>query len=124
VFAIEAMPGDPSRVVALAGAITQAADVLASSDGGQSFSLAQALPAGNWKLHVDPRPEGTTIVAHDRIAHGVWRSADGGATFQDVTPSATLPNSRGLSTYAYELGVTADGGIVAYTAPGVLRWSP
>jgi hypothetical protein len=124
VYAVERIPGDPSRVVALAGQITQESDLLVSSDGGQSFDLVQALPAGNWRLHVDPRPEGTTIVAHDVIGHGVWRSGDAGASFTDVTPSATLPNTRGLSTYAYELGVTADGGMVGYTAAGVLRWSP
>jgi hypothetical protein len=122
---IERAPANEANVIALASTtVSEPAQLLLSTDGGQSFALVQALPSGNWSLHVDPRASGPVIVAHDRIGHGVWRSADSGATFSDVTPSFSLPNTRGLSTYAYELAVTADGGIAAYTAAGVLRFFP
>jgi hypothetical protein len=111
-------------VVALAGE-SQNSQLLLSTDGGVTFQSVQALGTENsWQLHADPRPTGTVVIALGLTGHGVWRSADSGATFTDITPPLSLPNGRGLSTYAYEAAVTADGGVVAYTAPGALRYTP
>ncbi len=123
-YGVEAVPGDPTHVVALAG-VSQDSQLLLSTDGGLSFQSVQALGTENsWHLYVDPRPTGTVVIALGITQHGVWRSADAGATFTDITPPLSLPNGRGLSTLAYEAAVTADGGVVAYTAPGVLRYTP
>jgi hypothetical protein len=114
--AVQSLAADLTRVVALAGD-----EIFSSSDGGKSFASVQVLPAGNWHLYADDRAGGHTFVVHDILNHAVWRSQDSGASFTDVTPSMTLPNTRGLSTYAYTLGITAGGGIAAYTAAGILH---
>ncbi len=125
VYALGGFATDPSRLVALGGN-GQNSEVYQSTDGGKTFKSVQQLPAGgSWRLQIDPRDGGKTVVVNDRASgHAVWRSSDAGATFSDVTPSPSLPNTPGLSTYAYEVGITAGGGIVAYTAAGILRLDP
>jgi hypothetical protein len=115
-YAVQSLAADLTRVVALGGD-----EIFSSSDAGKSFVSAQILPQGNWHLYADDRSGGHTFVVHDILNHGVWRSQDSGTSFTDVTPSGTLPNTRGLATYAYTVGVTAGGGIAAYTAAGVLH---
>ncbi|HMR75202.1 MAG TPA: sialidase family protein [Polyangiaceae bacterium] len=125
VYALGGFATDPSRLVALGGN-GQNSEVYQSTDGGKTFNSVQQLPkGGSWWLQLDPRDGGKTVVVNDRASgHAVWRSNDAGATFSDVTPSPSLPNTPGLSTYAYEVGITAGGGIVAYTAAGILRLDP
>ena len=122
---VVSVPSDAKRFVALgvAGAKFQ---ILLSVDAGVSFTAAQELPAGNWKLLVDYRPKGKVLALLNSAAskYDVWRSLDAGSSFADVTPPANLKNSKGLSTYAYEIGLTAGGSIVAYTAAGWLRLDP
>ncbi len=121
---VRSFASDPARFVALGGS-GKGREIYLSTDGGKSFSSVQALPNGFWVLQVDPRPAGKTVVVNDRASgHSVWRSTNAGATFADVTPPVSIPNTPGLSTYAYEVGITAGGSIVGYTAAGVLRLDP
>jgi hypothetical protein len=123
VFELDRVPADPLRVVGLGGS-SPAVFALLSTDGGQTFAKVQELGQGYWQLHMDPRAAGSAIAVHDRSGYGIWYSGDAGSSFSELTPPQSLPNTRGLATYAYELAVTADGGLVAYTAPGLLRWQP
>ncbi|MCA9671462.1 MAG: hypothetical protein KC503_37955 [Myxococcales bacterium] len=116
---VEFAPNDPQRVIA-------ASDGLAySTDGGKTFQSANLGTTGLHhvrKIVFDARPGQTTVYVHIPANNKVYRSLDGGRTYQDVTPPTTLKPPIG--TYARDIAVAADGALVALGHPGVLRLAP
>jgi hypothetical protein len=119
VESIAADPRDPGKVWAAAGEYTQPwavppdGEVLRSADQGRSWRISK-LPiqlAANQdgrgmgeRLAVDPSDDRILYLASP--ANGLWRSADGGATWSQVSgfPVVSTPDDIGLSFVTFGPG--------------------
>lgn len=115
VLAVAARPGAPTRL--LAG--TEGAGVWVSSDGGESF-VSRPLAMRNVRVPAlaSMGDQIFAAVAHAGPASGVYRSPDGGTSFEP-TP-AELPTVLALATVGPTVYAATESGLFARSA-GVWR---
>lgn len=98
---------DGARAVAIGTKPDGAFVAMDSSDGGKTFTERQVFQdnvSPSWRVAWDPRP-GKAIVYALLVSH-LFRSLDGGTTWEDVTPPVQL-------NYVYDLIVLSSGVVVA-----------
>ena len=108
-------PHEPGRVI-----VSASKQLAVSTDGGKSFTLASAgLTIGMVRVFFDPRPGTKNVYALELAPSKLFRSIDGGHTYQDVTPPTSMKPPFG--TYIRDARVAADGSVVALAHPGVIQ---
>ncbi len=110
--------GTDGQHMALVGGAGDKYAALVSVDGGKTFNANQEFSdnvSPSWRVDWDPRPSVHT--AYALLVDHLFRSADGGATWQDVTPPPEL-------NYIYDFVVAADGTVVGRGVFHYLLLSP